>query len=188
MNFTLNYFEIFIVVLSLSTAFFTIQQKAIRWPIDIILMILNLTIHYKMNLYDRWIFYGIIIIIDFYGWYNWLHGGKKRTELKVSKTSSKTLCIMLLVGLISTLVLYFPLSYLGSYLPFIGAARTVFSIIALWLASRKKLENWFLWIVLNFISIFIYFQKGLYFFSFKYFMYILLAIWGYSKWKKTMKQ
>ena len=187
MSYNIKYFEIASVGISLLTTFLTIRQKAIRWPIDIGIILLNLYINHQFHLYDRWIFTIVILTLDFYGWYNWRYGGPHKTILKVKKVNFQKIPFLLLLGTIGTLILYFPLIYFKSDFPFLGAFRTVFSWIALWLASRKRQEHWFFWVVLNLISINIYFQKELYLFCFKYIIYIILNIKGYSAWQKSTK-
>ncbi|MCP3660673.1 MAG: nicotinamide mononucleotide transporter [Bacteroidetes bacterium] len=187
MPYNINIFEIISVVISLLTTFLTIRQKIIRWPIDIFILLLNLYIHHQLHLYDRWIFSIVILSLDFYGWYNWRYGGPKKTVLKVKRLNLKSLPMLIFFGSIATIFLYFPLIYLNSDFPFLGAFRTIFSWIALWLASKKRQEHWFFWVILNLISINIYFEKQLYLFTIKYIIYILLNIKGYYDWNKTIK-
>ncbi len=184
---SINYFELFSVLISLGTSFLTIKQKYIRWPIDIIILLINLYIHHKAHLYDRYILTAIILILNIYGWHNWKYVEKHHKKLNVSKSSNKQIILFFFLGIIASLSIYYPLRYFNSFLPLINSFRTIFSLIAIWLASRKKIENWLLWISINFASIFIYYQKGLYLFSLKYFIYIILCIIGYRAWLKTMK-
>ncbi|MCP3659790.1 MAG: nicotinamide mononucleotide transporter [Bacteroidetes bacterium] len=185
---TLNYFELFSVIISLATSFLTIKQKYIRWPLDILILLINLLIHHKAHMYDRWILTTIILILNFYGWYNWKYGGINKDDLKVTFSSNRLILFLLVFGLITSLSIYWPLKKAHSFLPLISSFRTMFSLIAIWLASRKKIENWILWSILNFISIFIYYKKGLYLFSMKYFVYIILSYIGYRSWFKSMKE
>ena len=95
---------------------------------------------------------------------------------------------LLIMGLIGSIILYFPLNYLKSHFPIIGSIRTVFAWIALWLASKKRQEHWFFWIALNLLAIYIYFQKQLFLFCIKYIIYTILNIHGYITWQKTIKK
>ncbi len=180
-----QYFEFFSVLIALLTSFLTIKQRAIRWPIDTAIIIINLYVHHKVHLYDRWLLSSFIIINNFYGWYQWLYGGKNRTVLKVSLISMRTLFLLIVIGLFSSLFFSYVLKSINSDYAYLGALRTAFSIIAIWMAAKKKLENWIFWFFLNIIGVFIYYQKGLYFYSFKYLIYMILVIYGYFTWKAT---
>lgn len=50
--------------------------------------------------------------------------------------------------------------------------------------TKKKLENWIWWIMVNLASIPLNFYKHLVFSSFQYFVFLILAIMGYITWKK----
>ena len=182
----INFFEIVSVGISLVTTFLTIRQKIIRWPIDIFILFLNLYIHHKLHLYDRWIFSIVIISLDLYGWYNWRYGGPQKTILKVKKLNINKVPQLIFIGSLGTISLYFILIYFKSDFPLLGAFRTIFSWIALWLASKKRQEHWFFWMILNLISIHIYFQKHLFLFCIKYIIYIILNIKGFYAWQKTI--
>ena len=161
---SINYLELFCTLVALSTSMLTIKQKAIRWPIDTIIIVLTLYIHHQAHLYDRWILSGGIMLNNFYGWYQWLYGGKNKTPLRVSRISRQTLVILVSIGMIGSVILGIVLKRLHADFPYWGALRTSFTWIAIGMASKKKLENWIFWVFLNSIAIAIYYQKGLYFF------------------------
>ncbi len=183
----MNYLELFSVGVSLGTTFLTIKQRSIRWPIDITILCINLFIHHKLHLYDRWLFSSVILILDIYGWYNWLYGGPRKTKLSVKTATYTSFPKILIIGMIGSILLYFPLLYIKSHFPFLGALRTIFAWLALWLASKKRQEHWFIWIILNLLAINIYFQKQLYLFAIKYIIYTILNIYGFVAWQKTIK-
>jgi nicotinamide mononucleotide transporter len=50
--------------------------------------------------------------------------------------------------------------------------------------TKKVLENWLYWIVIDAISIYIYIHKGFYLTAILFLIYTLLAIIAYRQWKK----
>ena len=60
----------------------------------------------------------------------------------------------------------------------------VMSIAATLLLAQKKLENWYLWIVVDLVSVVLYFIKGVYFLSAEYVVFLGMASWGLYRWKK----
>ncbi len=179
--------EFFSCFISLAVTFLGIKQKYTRWPLDIFVLLINLYINHKIHLYDKWISTLVILILDLYGWYNWKYAGSNKQGLQVSKSNIYHLIAIIFFGSINSILISFFLKKINSFLPLIGGFRTTFYLIAIWLASRKKIENWILWIILDFISIFIYYHKGLYFFSIKYFIYTILACIGYLSWHRFIK-
>jgi nicotinamide mononucleotide transporter len=58
-------------------------------------------------------------------------------------------------------------------------------VLAMWLQSRKKLESWVLWLIIDILAAGIYFYKEIYFYSLLYIIYIGMAFMGYQAWHKS---
>ncbi|MFT7198193.1 MAG: nicotinamide mononucleotide transporter, partial [Marinoscillum sp.] len=67
------------------------------------------------------------------------------------------------------------------------ASTTSFALLGMWLMARKKIENWLAWIITDLVSMPLYAYKGLPFTSFQFFIFTILATWGYFAWKKSLK-
>ena len=69
--------------------------------------------------------------------------------------------------------------------PFGDSFTTVTSLVAQFLLARKKLENWILWIIVDFVAIYIYSVKGLHLTTGLYVVYLILSTKGLMDWRKT---
>jgi nicotinamide mononucleotide transporter len=69
--------------------------------------------------------------------------------------------------------------------PYPDAFVAVTSLIAQWLITRKKLESWLFWIVVDLVAIGIYFYKALYFATTLYSLFVVLGVMGYVTWRKS---
>ncbi|WP_192823349.1 nicotinamide riboside transporter PnuC [Rufibacter sp. LB8] len=125
-------------------------------------------------------------VLNIYGWYLWLFKNGERVERPVTNTT-KTQWLWLLV-----LTPAFGFG-LGRYLdvttsadiPYWDAGTTAVSLAAQWLMSRKKLENWLIWLVVDIIYVPLYLYKELYLTAVLYAIFVPLAWYGYRDWKKT---
>jgi len=72
--------------------------------------------------------------------------------------------------------------------PFLDTFTTGVFFAAMWLMALKKIENWTLWIVGNIVSIPLYFVKGYGFTGIQYFIFLILAIQAYNRWKKSLNR
>ena len=54
--------------------------------------------------------------------------------------------------------------------------------------AKRKVENWLYWIVGDIISVPLYFYKGFTFTSLQYLIFTIIAIFGYSAWKKSLNK
>jgi len=134
------------------------------------------------------------LFISLYGWYFWLHGKDKETGgAVVSRTTRRQWISVLVAGvatylIILALLLYVPqqLQIASSSMPYLDAFTTASSIIATWMLARKLIEQWLIWIVVDFVSMGMYIYKGLYFYSFLFLVYTIGAVVGYFEWRKRL--
>ena len=73
-----------------------------------------------------------------------------------------------------------------STVPWWDSFTTALSIIAMWMLAHKYVEQWLVWLVVDIVSCGIYIYKDLYFTSFLYGLYAVIACFGYLKWKQLM--
>jgi len=127
------------------------------------------------------------VVMQGYGWYHWLYGGRDRAELPVTRLSRKAFRIWLLAGMIGTLIWgYFMASFTDAAAPYPDAFITAMSLIAQWLMARKKLESWYLWISVDLVGLGVYLYKDLYMTTGLYSVFLVLAFVGLLEWRKTV--
>lgn len=184
----MSIFEAIAAVLGIIGVYLTTKQKIWCWPIGIISVSFYVYIFYDVNLYSDMILNIFYIIMQAYGWYYWLHGGKKANTLPVTLLSNTQRIIWAGSG-VAAIFLWGRLmdNYTNADLPYWDAATTIISMIAQWYMARKKFEAWILWTVVNIMNIIIYIVKDLYFTSGLFVVYLGLAILGYIRWKRYMK-
>ncbi|MFB9999007.1 nicotinamide riboside transporter PnuC [Providencia rustigianii] len=72
--------------------------------------------------------------------------------------------------------------------PFWDSTMTVLSVVAMILMTRKYVENWLLWVVINVISIVVFFIQGVYAMSLEYLLLLGIALNGSRLWMKSAKE
>ena len=88
--------------------------------------------------------------------------------------------------LLSWLFGYFFANYTSAASTYLDAFTTIFSMINTYLLVRKKIENWFYWMVIDGMMIYLFFIRGAYYFSFLYLVYVILSVDGYLRWRKSL--
>jgi nicotinamide mononucleotide transporter len=130
----------------------------------------------------------VYVVVSIYGWYQWLHGGEGHGRLEVSRTPPGWAIGLAVAGVAASVVLGLVLKHrTDDALPFADAAVTAFSLVAQWMATRKWLENWLLWIVLNVSNVAICISQGLYPMSALYAFFLVLAVFGFREWSRSMR-
>lgn len=75
--------------------------------------------------------------------------------------------------------------WIGGANPFWDTSIMVLSILGQFLLDNKKLENWIVWIVVDIISVFLYWHQGLCVLSIQMGLFGLNALWGLYMWHKN---
>lgn len=152
------------------------------WFFGLIGSSLFLWVVFSAGLYADSILQLFYIGMAIYGWYSW----KKvdSDEKKFLRGSAVLHGYFLLLGLVLTAILLYLGNKLGASYPFLDALTTAFAIIATYLQAKKYIENWLYWIIIDLVGIYIYYQKGLYWFLVLFSVYTLMAIYGYYHWNK----
>ncbi len=183
------------LIFGLLAVWFLIRQNILTWPAGIIYILISFVIFWRVRLYGDFILHVFFLVLNIYGWYYWLHGRKNdKEELPVTTFS---LPVNLLIALVTALGVWgfgYLLQRLPDYfsglsaaaLPYWDATTTILSVTAMWLTTRKKLENWYYWLVVDILATGIYVYKEIYFYAFLYGVYIIMAFSGLLAWKKSM--
>lgn len=182
------FIELSATILGLLCVWLTVKQNIWCWPSGIAMVVLYIFIFYHARLYSDMGLQVIYVFLQIYGWYNWLHGGKERGKLSVSRISFPHLVLWFFAALISTFLLGTLMSRCtNAALPFWDALTTVLSLIAQWFMAIKILESWLVWLIVDIVSICIYGVKGLYFTMALYGVFLFLASKGFFTWKRSIQ-
>ena len=113
---------------------------------------------------------------------------QKTKELPIRHMPKKLALIWVLAAAVVWALIYFVLSrFTNSTVPMLDAFTTALSIVGIWALARKYLEQWFVWIVVDVVTCGLYFYKDIPFKASLYGLYVVIAVFGYFKWKSLMK-
>jgi nicotinamide mononucleotide transporter len=176
------------VATAIASVALTVRQKILSWPIGIVSVALFLLLFVRAGLYADSALQALYIVLGFYGWWHWLHGGPTRDELPVTSASVRLRIALVFAALAGTLALGgFLDAVTDSTIPYPDAATTVLSVTAQLLLTRKLVETWPVWIFgVNIPYVAIYLYKGLAMTAALQFVFIGLSIVGWAAWRRSM--
>lgn len=126
----------------------------------------------------------LIYLID--GWYRWLRGGEKKTELKVSHLTARQGLIVGATVVVFTVALVPILQMAGGKVVIVDALTTAMSLAAQYLLNRKVIQSWLAWIVVDLIYVPLYIYREYYATAVLYAIFLGLAVVGWFQWKKSI--
>lgn len=119
-----------------------------------------------------------------YGWWQWRYGGQNHSELTVrSWAFSKHLWAIALIALLTVLSGYTLQQNTQAALPYLDSFTTWSAVLTTWMVARKILENWLYWIVIDIVSVYLYWERGLVLYALLFVVYTVVAVYGYRQWK-----
>jgi nicotinamide mononucleotide transporter len=186
---TQNWLEIAGVITGFICVLLNAKENIWGWPLGIISCFLYIFIMYDARFYaDMWLQI-VYVFLNAYGWYQWLYGGVNKGELQVSHISRQQAVLLLPLGVSATGAAYYYFStYTDAAQPFWDSFNTAFSLVAVSLQAKKKLESWILWIMVDIIYIPLFFFRGLRLTSLLYVAFLVLAVMGYILWRRSLLQ
>lgn len=184
-----SFIQFFYVVLAITRFMLDTRQNVLARPLGLLGNFFSIYIYYSTSLYAKCLQKGIFIVLNTYGWYQWLYGGENKAPLKISTTSPRQLVIVAIWilsaawGLGKVLTLYSSASF-----PYWDSLPTVMVLMGQWMLMRKKLEAWLLFVPADMLYTALLYFNGLYLLSGLHFFYTILAMNGYRTWLQSYKQ
>jgi nicotinamide mononucleotide transporter len=166
-----------------------VKENIWNWPTGIANNIFYVIVFLHTGLYGDAGLQFVYIAIAIYGWWNWLHGGAERSELRVRRASAGALIGYAALTGVATAALFSLLHrYTNSTVPLSDAVTTALSLTAQYMMTRKILENWWFWITADVIYIVLYVYKGLLLTAVLYAIFLAMCIAGIKRWRLGLHQ
>ena len=179
--------EITATIMTLICVVLTARQHIWCWPTGLVAVVLYGWIFYEARLYSDVGLQIVYVGMQLYGWYYWIHGGRNRDALPVTRQTPTQNAGWVVIALGGTLALgYVMSSQTNADLPYADAFTTVTALVAQWLLARKKLESWLFWIVIDIVCVRNYWVKELTVTTGLYVILLGLATLGYFSWRQSI--
>ena len=129
------------------------------------------------------------LLMAVYGYFQWRKGDNNKDELPISTWPWINHLIIIIGGSILVFSLgLFLQNYTNALLPYLDSFTTIFSMINTYLVTRKKIENWLYWIVIDGAAVYLYIQRDLYLTAILFLAYTIIVIFGYFQWLKFYRR
>ena len=178
--------EIIAVFFGFLSVWFSKNNNILVFPTGMINTSIFVYLLLKWSLLGDMIINAYYFIMSIYGWYFWLKG-TNNTVSPISKVSNSDIRIVVLLFISSSVFVSLVYTFFDKWetiISYIDILTTAIFFAAMWLMAKRKVESWIFWIVGNIISVPLYLYKGLAFTSIQYFIFTVIAIAGYIKWKE----
>lgn len=160
------------------------------WWTGIVACFFYAWVFYGAKLYADMTLQGFFVITSLMGWFGWAYNNVLSGRSAPPENASRSFLVTgLLVGVIGAFSYGALLHYTtDAFAPFIDSFVLTLSILAQILLMRRNVETWPVWIVVNILSIPLYFSRELYLSSALYSFCLCNAIWSWTNWRALMRK
>lgn len=178
--------EIVAAIFGAVAVYLAARENIWSWPTAIINVSLYTIVFFQSRLYADMGLQVVYLALSVYGWYNWLHGGERRTTLHVTRAAPRLLLGLAALVAVGSYALGATLAaHTDAVLPYLDSALTVTSLAAQWLMTRKVLENWILWIAVDIVYVPMFITRNLPATAILYAVFLILAVLGFIGWRRS---
>lgn len=174
------------MIINILCTFLLARLYIIGWPVGILGLIMSCVLFYSSGLYADAILQIILLGSFMYGWYQWRNNTvishSEVYVLNIAGWLKVFVGILFLVLIVSKLLIL----YTDSTTPYLDAFTSVSSLVCVFLAGKKIIDNWIIWILVDSLYVFLYLYKGLPFATITTIVYLVIAVYGYIHWKQLL--
>lgn len=206
LGYPMSYLEFMSVVSGAVAVWLSAQANVWSWPIGTVSVVLFLILFFQIQLYPDVLLQVFFAITNLMGWWAWTHPKPDEAvlkttgsgqQLKISRTPPASLLTWSAVGVVATVGLgtfaqnlntWFPLVFSKpSAFPYIDSFTTVMSVVATFLMIRKRVECWYVWLLVDLVLTYVYYIKGVKFVALEYAVFCLIAVMGAINWTREYR-
>tara|TARA_B100000809_G_scaffold57382_1_gene53490 strand:- start:172 stop:816 length:645 start_codon:yes stop_codon:yes gene_type:complete len=183
----LPWLELIAMLLSLAYVILVAKGSLWCWPAAFISTGLYTYIFYDVLLLMDSALHVYYLLMAVYGYWQWSKNvsDEKENNAELSIVSwglNKHINICLSLALVAGALGYVMANFTPASFPYLDTFTTVYAVFATYLVTQKVLENWLYWIVIDFVSIYLYIEKGLIPTTVLFVIFVIVAFYGYVKW------
>lgn len=179
--------EVIAAVLGLANVLLLVRRSIWNYPFGLAMVALYTWVFYSARLYSDAALQIFFFVVQVYGWWNWYQArggdGLIRVET-LSQASRLAWCGAIVAG--TVVEGWYLAQYTTDSAPWMDANTTAMSVVAQYLLSVRRIENWVLWIVTDVIQIGLYAWKGLYPTTILYALFLVISIFGLLAWQRQI--
>lgn len=160
-----------------------------NWPVSIVNTALYFVVFLRARLYGDALLQVVFTVLGIYGWWSWRFGGAQGSELLLGRATRAQVgasAVAAGAGIaVSALVLA---RATDSPVPIWDSSVLVLSLVATWAQARKLVESWWVWILVDVISVPLYITRGLYPTALLYTLFLAICVVGLRRWTALLRE
>ncbi len=181
--------EVIAVILAIAYLLLAMKESLWCWYAAFISTAIYLFLFWDVSLLMESGLQVYYLVMAVYGWYQWKFGAADHHGVHIHNWSLHQHVVAIGGILIASLVSGFLLANNSSAAwPYVDSFTTWGSILTTWMVTRKILENWLYWLVIDSVSILLYFDRELYLTALLFAVYLVICVFGFFNWQRQWRE
>lgn len=179
--------EIIAALLGVANIALLVRRSIWNYPFGMASVALYVAVFRDSLLYSDALLQVFFFAMQIYGWWNWYRArdAKGHAKVEVLGTGGRVAWLAA-VAAITLAEGWYLQTHTNDAAPWMDANTTAMSVVAQYLLSVRKIENWVLWILTDVIQIGLYAWKGLYPTTALYGLYLAMSAVGLWEWRRHL--
>ena len=165
----INLYEFMGLFFGLAAVWYLIKESVLTWPAGILYVLVSFVIFWQVKLYGDLLLHVVFLILNIYGWHFWIHGRvDHEKDLPITTYSLVQNLSILFFSIFGILIFGYFLAHINQIwshippasLPYWDSTTSILSVTGIWLMTKKKIENWYYWFIVDVLACGIYFSKA----------------------------
>ncbi|MFN4144830.1 MAG: nicotinamide riboside transporter PnuC [Runella sp.] len=200
-GYKMSYLEFWATITGGVAVWLSARENIWSWLLGLANVSLAFAMFYQIQLYPDMFLQVFFFITNIIGWWQWKYPKKEeanqKNELKISQLLPKQWYLLLVVGTGLTALMgtfaknlhdWIPTIFAKpSAFPYLDSFTTVMSIFATFLLIRKKIEAWYVWLLVDMIATYMYYVKEVKLYALLYLAFCFIAAYGAYGWTKEYR-
>ena len=184
-----SWWEVPAVVLAILYLVLAARENIWCWAAAFVSTAIYIHVFFDVNLFLESALQIYYLGMAVYGWYPWRRPTDQSSALPISTWSlKKHVVVIAATGAIVVTSGYLLSENTTAALPYVDAFTTWYAVVTTYMVTKKILENWGYWFVIDSVSVYLYYSRGLYLTALLFVAYLIIIVFGYLKWKKEYDQ
>ncbi len=165
-----------------------IRQSIWCWPCACISTAIYTVLFVNAQLYMESVLNLFYLAMAVYGWTLWVRGRRDAGRLPVTTwPAGRHALAILTLSAAAGANGWLLARYTDAAFPYADSLTTWGAVWATYLVARKVLENWWYWLVIDGVSVILYWMRDLELTATLYVVYLLLIPFGLLSWRRSMQ-
>jgi nicotinamide mononucleotide transporter len=198
----MDFWQIFTLITGIAYMILEIRQKNFMWVVGVATSLAAMLVFFREGLYASFGLNTYYFITAFIGLWHWRRDKKTYSAdvqpevqggdvIVLNRLSRKTVVISAVVTVAGTVALSYGMEWMNSQgflkenpMSLLDSGVAVLSAVATWWLVKSYIQQWWLWIVADTLSVVLCAVQGMWWMAVLYVAYVIAAAWGLCYWKK----